>query len=333
MEKAIVFSDLHVHNYRQFNEGGRRLKNGIAFLDYVFKLAHANDIKILLMPGDLFNNMQIMATKAVNAVAVCLKTNFETYPDIALVAISGNHDQASINLIDNPAESALEYLQAIFPQFILLDKHLEFPPYKAVFMTENKTVILGIPYFEHKEHFKKALETIIQNDVAQGFNTILMMHQTVGSGLPIEDDIEPTDPLFDNFSLVLNGHIHNCEQLTDKFINVGSPMHRDAGDIGKQKGFWIVDLDDPQATISFKDITDRFPVFIHKTVGEELTEWESQQYVIFQPAPVADSVKDAKLAEKFSTNLAPAEILTNYCNEVVADNFPEYLEYGLKLLQ
>src|SRR5665647_2501733 len=121
MEKALIFSDLHVHNYKNFNEDGRRLKNGIAFLDYIFKLANANGIKLILMPGDLFNNMQIMATKAVNAVAVCLKTNFYLYPDIELIAVSGNHDMAEVNLIDKPAESALEYLQAIFPQFCLFD--------------------------------------------------------------------------------------------------------------------------------------------------------------------------------------------------------------------
>jgi DNA repair exonuclease SbcCD nuclease subunit len=326
MEKALIFSDLHVHNYKQFNEDGRRLKNGVAFLDYIFKLANANGIKIILFPGDLFNNMQIMATKAVNAVAACLQMNFEAYPDVALIAISGNHDDAEKNLIDNPSESALDYLDYVFPNFILLDH------YPHTFHTSNGTTIRGIRYYEHSEHFRAALNEagIEQNKK----NTILLTHQIIGSGLPIEDDIEPTDPLFDPFTLVLNGHIHNCEQLTDKFINVGSPMMRDAGDIGKQKGFWIVDLDNPVETIAFKDITDKYPNFIHKTQGEALTEWESQQYVIWQPAPIADSVKDQKLAEKFSTNLAPAKILENYCAEVLPkEELKDKLAYGLTLLQ
>jgi DNA repair exonuclease SbcCD nuclease subunit len=325
MEKAIVFSDLHVHPYKAFNEGGRRLKNCIAFLDYIFKLADANGIKIILMPGDLFNNMQIMATKAVNAVAVCLQENFELYPDIALIAISGNHDDAEKNLPEDPAESALDYLDYVFPNFILLDH------YPHTFHTAGGTTIRGLRYYEHTEHFRAVLEEA-SKEKDHG-NTFLLMHQTVGSGLPIEDDIEPTDPLFDHFSMVFNGHIHESQQLTDKFINVGSPISRDAGDIGKAKGFWIVDLDNPVESIAFKDITDKFPQFLYKTVGEELTEWESQQYVIWKPAPVADSVKNAELAEKFSTNLTPATILENYCHEVLpTTELQDKLNYGLGLL-
>jgi len=324
MEKALIFSDLHVHNYKNFNEDGRRLKNGIAFLDYIFKLANANGIKIILMPGDLFNNMQIMATKAVNAVAVCFKRNFDLYPDIIMISVSGNHDMAEVNLIDKPAESALEYLQNIFPQFCLFDDRGS--------MCQGNFQIFGIPYFEHPEHFRARLEETIKLTDKDHIN-ILLMHQTVGSGLPIEDDITPDDPLFDPFTLVLNGHIHNCEQLTDKFINVGSPMHRDAGDIGKQKGFWIVDLDNSVESIAFKDITDKYPQFIHVEQGQPLTNWEKEQYVIYIPAPIADSVKDQKLAEKFSTSLAPAEILKNYCTEVLPkEELKDKLAYGLTLI-
>ena len=324
MEKAIVFSDLHVHPYKSHNEGGRRLKNCIAFLDYIFKLADKNDIQLILMPGDLFNNMQIMATKAVNAVAKCFRKNFEDYPEIALIMISGNHDFSEVNLLGSKAESALEHLKTVFWRNIVLLDNLV-----GGFTTDGGHSIWGIPYFEHSEHFRKMLEAL--NNIAEP--NILLMHQTVGSGLPIEDDIEPTDPLFDHFSMIFNGHIHESQQLTDKFINVGSPISRDAGDIGKAKGFWIVDLDNPVESIAFKDITDKFPQFLYKTVGEELTEWESQQYVIFKPAPVADSVKNAELAEKFSTNLTPATILENYCHEVLpTTELQDKLNYGLGLL-
>jgi DNA repair exonuclease SbcCD nuclease subunit len=328
MNKALIFSDLHVHLYKQFNENGRRLKNGIAFLNYIFKLADANQIEYLLMPGDLFNNMQIISTKVVNAVTTCLSENFEQYPNIKIIAISGNHDEAEINLIDKPAESALDYLAEILPNFDLL----EFTDTDD-YITSGGTRIRGISYLEHKEHFREALTIVGSKVDPNRTNLILMMHQIVGSGLPIEDDIQPDDPLFDPFTLILNGHIHNGEQLTDKFINVGSPQARDAGDIGKNKGFWIVDLDDPVNTISFKDITDKYPQFIHVEQGKELTDWESEQYVIFQPKPTTDTVKEKELSDKFSTSLAPVTILENYCQEVLpSEEVKEKLEYGLKLL-
>jgi hypothetical protein len=110
-------------------------------------------------------------------------------------------------------------------------------------------------------------------------------------------------------------------------------MHRDAGDIGQQKGFWIVDLDDPIETISFKDITDKYPQFIHKFIGEEMSEWEAQQYIIWVPNPTLENSKDHEITEKFNTSLAPKAILENYCKEVLSkDEFKEKLAYGLTLL-
>jgi len=325
MEKAIVTSDIHIHPYKSFNEGGRRLKNGIAYLDYIFRLADANKIKYVLFGGDLFDKMYIMATGAVNAVTACLKENFEKYPNIVVVAISGNHDQSTRSLYGESCESALDYINTVFDNFKLLDSPVD------GYVTEAGNTIVGIRFYEHPEHFRKVLEEVGKNKLRGKVH--LLTHQTIGSGLPIEDTIEPEDPLFEPFDFVYNAHIHISEQLTDKIINIGNPQMRDAGDIGKQKGFWIVDLDDPINTIAFKDITDRYPQFIHKTQGETLTEWEAQQYVIWVPAPIADSVKDQKLAEKFSTNLSPSVILTNYCTEVLpANELKDKLAYGLKLI-
>jgi DNA repair exonuclease SbcCD nuclease subunit len=317
MEKAIVTSDLHIHFYKQFNENGRRLKNGIDYLDYIFRLAHANEIKYILFPGDLMNNMQIIATKVVNAIAECLKRNFTDHPEIKIIAVSGNHDYSERNLLDNPAESALRHLEILFPEnFILLDYPYD---HETWFVTENNHTIVGIPYYEHSEHFRKTLEKVNEEifPFKSGEKTYLLMHQTVASGLPIEDTIEATDPLFDGFDFVFNGHIHEAQEVTDKFINVGSPMNRDAGDIGKAKGFWVVDLDDPQETISFKDITDKYPRFIHKTIGEELTEEEKQQYVIWVPPVVTNETAEKEVSDKFRTDLAPKTLLANYADTVL----------------
>jgi len=324
-ELAIVTSDIHIHSYKAYNEGGRRLKHGIAYLDYIFRLADVNGIKYILLPGDLFNNMIIIATSVVREVTKCLKSNFDKFPNILIIAVSGNHDQNTQSLFDSPGESALEYLTVIFPNFILLDK----APH--TYFTKNNNTIVGINYYEHSEHFRKVLEEVGKNRMPGKIH--LLTHQTIGSGLPIEDTIDPTDPLFDPFDFIYNAHIHSCEQVTDRFINIGSPMHRDAGDIGKKKGFWIVDLDDPVETISFVDITTKFPQFIYKTVGEELEEWEKDQYIIWQPDNVTDNVTDKESTSKYRTDLSPQVIMQNYCDEVLTEKErEEKLTYGLTLL-
>lgn len=335
-ELAIVFSDLHVHPYKGFNENERRLKNCIDFIDYIYKLADKNHIDYILMPGDLHNLMQIVSVKAVNAVITCMHRNFHTFPNIKIIAISGNHDMAVKNIIGTPIESVLQHLNEIFPQnFILLDNVYSF-------ITTEGNIIQGIAYYEYPEHFIKKLKLVNEKlkekepetgDTLKeitGGKLILLTHQNIASGLPIEDTIEPDDPLFEPFDMVFNGHIHHGQEITDKFINVGSPMHRDAGDIGKKKGFWVVDLCDPVGTISFKDITDRYPQFIQIDEGKELTDWESQQYVIRVPMLSAETPEDIAVVENFKTNLQPAAIMQNYCESLKVDK--DTLEYGLKLL-
>lgn len=327
MEKALIFSDIHIHFYKQFNENGRRMQSGIAFINYLFKLADANGISYILFAGDLHNNMQIIATKVVKALAACFQANFTAYPNIKFICISGNHDFADKNLIDAPGDSAMDYLAAVFENFILLQHYSQYH-------TLRGNVITGVPYYNYPEHFRKALELAGNVACSPGSNVFLLMHQSVASGLPIDDDIMCTDTLFNPFTMVFNGHIHTNKQVADFFINVGSPMHRDAGDVGQRRGFWIVDLDEPLETISFMDITDKYPQFIHKFVGEELSEWEQQQYVIWVQNPKMENSKDQEITEKFNTSLAPKAILENYCREVLSkDEFKEKLAYGLTLLQ
>jgi DNA repair exonuclease SbcCD nuclease subunit len=320
---AIVFSDPHIYKYKQFNEGNRRLKNGIALLDYIFKLADTNKIKTIIMPGDLYNLMQIMSTETEDAVIKCLARNFEEYPEIYLVAISGNHDFANKNLIDAPAVSALEHLAVVFDHFVLLDGK------ESVYFTDHKNVIVGVPYYEYPEHFRQALAE--KELPEEGPRVFLLMHQVVASGLPIEDHIEANDLLLTGYDMVFNGHLHTGKEVTDRFINVGAPMHRDNGDVGTRKGIWLVDLDEPVETLSFKDITDMFPQFIYKEeMDDGLTEWESKQFITWIPAPTASTVEDKQLAEQFRTDLSPATIMQNYCHAIEAEQ--DITEYGLTLL-
>jgi DNA repair exonuclease SbcCD nuclease subunit len=324
-ELAIVTSDIHVHKYQKFNQDNRRLNNGIAYLDYLFNFASVNEIKYILLPGDLYNLMQIMSTEAEDAIIACFKNNFKKYPLIKIIAISGNHDQASKNLIDQPATSALQHLAILFDNFILLND-------MSRLSTDNNNHIFGISYFEYPEHFKKVLGGL-QDKVKQTYTTgksYLLMHQMVASGFPEKDHIQPDDSLFDNFDMVFNGHVHDGGEITDKFINVGSPMHRDLGDLGKRKGFWILDLDDPN-TISFKDITDKFPQFIRKEEGSELTEWEQQQYVVWSPVINTKTTKQQEMLNNFRTDLAPETIIKNYAEVTKLDE--KVLNYGLILIK
>lgn len=328
-ERAIITSDIHVHTYKQFNEDGRRLKNGIDYINYLFRLADANDIDLILIPGDLTNNMNIIATKVVKALIKCFRENFEKYHHMKVVAISGNHDFADKNLINSPAESAMQAFAEAFPlHFILLDAP------DSEYRTIAGHRIVGIPYYEYTEHFVEALKVkqgIFYNSIIPGF-TYLMIHQYVATGLPI-DQIAPDDPVFDNYDMIFCGHYHDGSVITDRFVNIGSPMHRDAGDVGKNKGLWIIDLDEPKSSLGFKDLTDRYPQYIHKPVGEPLNEWEQQQYVIWVPNQTTENKSEVELSEKFRSDNSQSNLLQNYCQETLpVEDVVEKMAYILKLV-
>jgi len=320
-ELAIVFSDAHVHKHKQFNENNRRLTNGIALIDKVFAFAHRNNIKYILFAGDMYDQMNIVATEASTAILSCFKTNFERYSDIHFIAISGNHDQAFKNLYDTPAETALRHL-TIFDNFHLLDN-------EGRFKTSLGACIEGIPYYEYPEDFKKRLQEIGDDLPCR---RILLTHQVIASGLPIEDHIEPVDPLFSPFDMIFNGHLHTPQEVTDKFVNVGSPMHRDASDTGQRKGIWVVDLLDPVSGLNFIDITSWFPQFIYKIQGSVLTDWDKEQYVVWVPEPIITKEDDRKIVEEFSTTVAPVDIIKSYCEAVCSKKeLQAKLSYGLSL--
>ena len=320
--KVIIVGDIHAHNYKSFNVGDNRLNNIIELINYLFRYAFLNKVKKIIIVGDLHNNMEVISTKVVNRLIKCFKNNFNTYNNIDVLALSGNHDFATKNLIDSPGESALNYLnQAFEDRFLLSSNHLSIDYSSGI-----EVCMHFVPYYEYPEHFKEAVRKI--NIKLHQFN-YLFTHQLVGLGIDaVDEDISFDDPLFNNFEIVFNGHVHYGRKVSPGFINVGSPIHRDAGDMGIRKGFWIMNLYEP-STLEFHDITEMFPQFIYKKEDESLTEWESKQYIIRQPVIEKTSEED-EISEKFAISLRPETIIKNYCKEVGEE---DKLSYGMNLLK
>ena len=329
MTKFLVFSELHIHNYKQFNKGTNRLLNTLSVLQDVFQKADAEGVRTILFTGDLFDKFGVLSNFVVNRTLATFQKLFNQYPNIIFVALSGNHDFSTKNLIDRPAESSLQYLATAFPiRFFIIDD--------GVFQCVGQDIqIHGVEYFDYPEHFREALEESIENvkkykKESPDSTHILMMHQTVWDNPIIPNDIEADDPLFENFDLVLNGHIHDRGIMAKLFYNIGSPLHRDAGDLGKSKGGVIIEVESPTKihTTPF-NISENYPVFINKEYGEELTEWEKEQYVIWTH-PQIENKEERIASQKFQSNLAPAELITNFCAELKFKDKELALTKGLK---
>lgn len=332
--KFLIFSDLHIHNYKQHNNEGDRLANCLRALETMCDFAVQNGMNILFA-GDLFDTQKALLTEVVNDTLAKFIDIFVKYPELKLYAITGNHDQNAKNLLDKPADSALRHLSLVFPDnFILVDN--------KVIPLSDSIILAGIPYYEYKEHFNIRLAEIASEVAAakagleeegKSPKAYLMIHQTAkitgNDIIPYETD--PTDDYYKIFDHVYCGHIHTRGELTHNFTNVGNPMHRDLADAGKEKGFYIRNLEKPEKGHRFIYLKG-FPEFVVKTEGEEISAEEANNFVVVQPDFHALSVSEEANVEEFNTSLESAQLMENYWKNVDGKD-KLLLSVGLELLK
>ncbi len=327
-ELAVTFSDWHVHNYKQFNEDNSRLDQCIRVLDYLGKFCTAANIKFILFGGDLYDQHAVLPTEVVNAVVEAMVDFDKQYPDITIIGISGNHDQSTKNLPHKPAVTALSHIESIVPDtFILLDN-------TCIEICEG-VYIHGIPYYEYSKHFHEMLDKRVAdverlNSKQDDLVHHLMIHQTpdgIGNKM-ITTDTNPMDERYQVFTSVRCGHIHIRMDITEKFYLIGSPIHRDAADVGKQKGFYVDNLYNGKKV--FKPLKG-WPEYVISEAGKEVEQ--ASNYVIVESDDVGQVrlVEDANI-DKFNTNLNHTELLTNFWQQVDGTD-RNLLKVGLSLLQ
>lgn len=327
---ALLFSDLHIHNYKQFDHNGSRLENCLRVLDRVFVFADKNGIDTILFAGDLYDRQQALPTVVINATVERFHALFVKYPTITFYAISGNHDQASKNLLHIEAETALKHLSIVFEnKFILIDNQYADIQDDA----GNIARVVGVPYYEMAEHYAEKLAEVTNDFVADATTHILLCHQTpkgiMNTGIPFDTD--PTDGVYEKYDMVFCGHIHAGQDLSDNFKVVGSPIHRDKADEGTDKGFFAVDLFNPKNT-RFFSLNKHFPTF--KSVFEDMIEGETNDeldWVVVVPR--LDQIKQSETAkvESFNTSLSNEQLVRNFWEQQDGQN-KELLEMGLSFI-
>lgn len=323
-----VFSDLHVHNYKAHDNNGSRLKNCLKVPETIFKFCDKNGIEIIVFTGDWFDNQGAIPTEVINETEATLRRLFDTYPDIKIIAISGNHDHASKNLINKPAITALTHLDSIFENFVLIDNRVE-----AIETEDERIIFCGLPYYELPEDYHSVLKDF--NPLATQVECdakILLTHQTpTGLNNPnIPTDTDVNDPLYDPYDIVLNGHIHAFQAITDKFINVGSPLHRDLGDEGVTKGFLVINTQN-LPKFKFISLKGKFPEFqTQKLKLGEKVEYDGFNYIVPSWTEETTENTDNVNVDEFGNDLTAETLLTNFWSK--QSNDKALLTTGLKLI-
>lgn len=338
MAKFVLFSDFHSHNYQKNNRPNlQRLDFGLEMLEKeIYGYAHSIGANGLFFCGDWFDSPKLLPTIVVNRNTETVLKLSRQYPNLPVLAISGNHDHSSKNLLHKPAVTALTYLQEIAPaNFRIIDDQ--------TMKVSEDMVVTGIPYYEFKEDFHTRLREqheIIKARIENGTLSrdsykVLLIHQTP-SGLPnpnIPVDTDVNDPLYDIWDEVFCGHIHARQEITPKFTLLGNTDHRDLGDEGSEKGIYVIDS--VTRTKQFVSLKGKYPEYrrVRVKIGEAVPDDGFNWYV---PHYVTDEINnnpDAAInTDNFEVDLSAETLIDNYCKEVAPGN-QRLLSAGLECLK
>lgn len=320
-----VFSDLHAHNYKSYDKNGSRLNNSLNVIREIFAICKNRGIDIILFGGDLYHLHKVIPTEVVNAVVNVFTEMFYQYPGVTFYAINGNHDFEKKNLFSEngaTATGALKHLSQIFSNFRLLDG-------LTATTFQSGITFSGIPYYDYSEHFLQAVQDTRERLLDTEFN-VLITHQTPAGliDFPIPSDTDPTTD-YEDFDLVLNGHIHTRRQLTDKYFLIGSPLAQNFSDPVEDRGFMIF-------TVEGKDFTSEFvkldyPKFL--TVRSSRKGNYPNDYLKILP-DLEDIALEAELTEEetnFDLGLNAVELVKNYAKHLELSD--RVLGEGLNLIK
>jgi len=217
--KRIITADTHLSIY-----GNDKLKEGISerlydifsMLKVIAQYALEHRITEINIIGDVFNDKDIIYTKSM----VLLTTFLEKYRNLNFVLLTGNHD------LDNTSEDQVSILQSI--------------DYENVTCIIAPVTFNNITYIPYSRNVVKDVETAEPNDIL--ISHFGLNEGVLNSGISMISDIGIKQ--LKNFKLVLLGHYHKPQQMTNGVTNLwytGSPIQKDWGEKHDEKRFLVLD--------------------------------------------------------------------------------------------
>ena len=226
---ALAFGDLHLNEWKQFNEDHTRLYAGVDVLSYMNNLAQKKKVP-LLFTGDLIHTDQHITNRLLQESLPILKNMVNFY------GIDGNHDQSEQNTNEYHSPSYFNTFSQVFEGIHCLN-------FKTVEL--DKIVLHGIPYLTNNIGLKEAIADF---KIIKGKKNILLIHTDLhgaedNNGMVIDSTSnipKDMDKFFSKFDLTLAGHIHKPQCLGDNIYMLGAPQQQRRTDKGSELGFWKV---------------------------------------------------------------------------------------------
>jgi DNA repair exonuclease SbcCD nuclease subunit len=256
---AIIYSDLHLQQYTQFNQGNRRVNDALDVMKTIKLKAKALKIPTLFV-GDLFSKEKHISNKLLDIVTPTFKMVWGSKRTITY-GIDGNHDQSEENTLKYTSPSYINTFSRLFKGLVCLN-------HKTAIV--NNMAIHGIPYLTHDLGLQTSIENAIEN-IVKGKINILLLHTTLPGSMDTDDrkmdsNIKPNIvKLLKAFDIVFVGHIHKPMQLADNTYQVGAPNHQRKTDRNSNMGYCLLYSD---LSVEYIHL-DKYPKFIELKPGEK----------------------------------------------------------------
>ena len=230
MSKILLFSDLHIHMHKNLMS---RLEDGLKTVEWIFRTAIEHQITKLVFAGDLFQDRQKIHTISYEKTFNLIRKFMESYPDLELYLLVGNHDMWYNNKWDVSSISPLEAIRGV--TVVNQCKTIEILPGCPMdFLPYAKNPVEDI-----KKHFQKKSEILISHIAIDEAK----LNSFTRSEVSVEYDGDMTKidvEKFAGWKKVFLGHYHLAQKLNDVVEYIGSPYELNFGEAFQQKHIIIL---------------------------------------------------------------------------------------------
>lgn len=284
--RCLVFSDLHIHDYKKFPS---RLDTSFKVLEFLVKRADKLGVPILFC-GDLLHEPNLISQD----LLFRLLGEFDNLRDYntTIYGISGNHTISLVSKVGiKPIswDSLLDSISNGFYHCIDYDRvHIK------------NLYIYGVPYIDHNIGLSDYIKNIklVGGDRSKH---ILLLHTDYPGAEDTDgrrvDSVENLNlNILNRFDLVLCGHIHKPQRLSKKVYMIGAPIQQRRTDKNCKLGYWELYSD---LSMEFKELKG-FPKFIDVESEEDVKDDGNYYTIIPKPKASENVITDNKISKQLS---------------------------------
>ncbi len=246
--------------------------------------AIAQKVDVVIHSGDFFHRPSPPNRPMIFALQQLSRLSQE---DIPFVVIAGNHETPK-TIYTSPILEAFQTLPNVHPMFGQY--------YEQV--TLGDLVVHGLPHINDE---RKLLEEMDKIAAVEGKFNIIMLHTSIGKEYIMDEYGEQLYPperieVLDQFDFVALGHWHNYQKVSKLKAGwySGSTERMSETEIGKEKGFCILNLEKDKATepefisiptrpwhkVTIKNCQDKTTPLIEEEILNQVKSLETEGAII-----------------------------------------------------